>query len=51
MDRNALVGKHLLQFAGLKHFSHDVATSENLTLKVKMRNRRPDGISHDGVNE
>src|SRR5512146_2893828 len=47
--RYALLFQGLLQFAGLEHLAHDVATSDKLTLHVKLRNRRPVGISLDAV--
>src|SRR3954465_5951863 len=48
-DRNALVGKQLLQFAGLEHLADDVAAADELALDVELRNRRPVRIGLDAV--
>src|SRR3954469_11170539 len=49
VDRDALVGKELLQFAGLEHLADDVATADELALDVELRNGRPVGIGLDAV--
>ena len=41
VDRDALVGKQLLQFAGLEHLTDDVAAADEFALDVKLRNGRP----------
>src|SRR5882757_7916124 len=48
-DRNALVGKQLLQFAGLEHLADDVAAADELALDVELRNGRPVRIGLDAV--
>src|SRR4030088_1647853 len=48
-DRNALVGKQLLQFAGLEHLADDVAAADELALDVELRNRWPVRIGLDAV--
>src|SRR5206468_2666957 len=48
-DRDALVGKQLLQFAGLEHLADDVAAADELALDVELRNRRPVRIGFDAV--
>src|ERR1019366_3390539 len=48
-DRDALVGKQLLQLAGLEHLADDVAAADELALDVKLRNGRPVGIGLDAV--
>src|SRR5690606_20387261 len=39
--RDALLGQHLLQFAGLEHLTNDVTAAHELTLNVELRDRRP----------
>src|ERR1700759_4244876 len=49
VDRNTLVGKQLLQLAGLEHLADDVATADELALDVELRNGRPVRIDLDAV--
>src|ERR1700759_1268957 len=51
VDRNTLVGKQLLQLAGLEHLANDVAAADELALDVELRNGRPVGIFLDAVPE
>src|SRR3954462_790493 len=48
-DGHALVGKQLLQFAGLEHLADDVAAADELALDVELRNRWPVRIGLDAV--
>jgi len=48
-DRHALVGKELLQFAGLEHLADDVAAADEFALDVELRNGRPIGVGLDAV--
>src|SRR5262245_60571841 len=41
VDRNALVGKQLLQLAGLEHLAHDIAAADEFALDVELGNGRP----------
>jgi hypothetical protein len=41
VDRDALVGKQLLQLAGLEHLADDIAAADKLALDVELRNGRP----------
>src|SRR5689334_22530438 len=38
VDRHALLGEELLQFAGLEHLADDVAAADELTLDVELGN-------------
>src|SRR5712671_1213747 len=49
VDRDALRGKQLLQFAGLEHLADDVAAADELALDVELRNRWPVRIGLDAV--
>ena len=39
------------QFAALKHFAHDVATAQELTLDLELRDRRPIGVILDALTD
>ncbi len=49
LNRHALVGEQLLQFARLEHLADDVAAADELTLHVKLGNGRPVRIDLDAV--
>src|SRR5262245_32475461 len=47
--RHAFLFQRLLQFAGLKHFAHNVATADKLAFHIELRDRRPVGIGLDAI--
>src|SRR5262252_7995459 len=49
VDGDALVGKELLQLAGLEHLADDIAAANELALDVELRNGRPVRIELDAV--
>src|SRR5215472_12217037 len=49
VDRDAPVGKQLLQFAGLEHLADDVAAADKLALDIELRNGRPVRVGLDAV--
>src|SRR5579862_645260 len=47
--RDAFFLQRLLQFAGLEHFSNNVAAADEFALDVELRDRRPVRIGLDAV--
>ena len=50
-DADTLLLELALKFAGLEHFSYDIAAAEEFTLDVELRDRRPVGIVLDALTD